>query len=248
MHPSSSNAETDRLAALYAAGLLDTPPEERFDRITRLAAQFFDVPICLVSLIDEERQWFKSRHGLAVRQTPRSDAFCAHAVEKGELVVVEDAQLDTRFADNVLVTGGPLIRFYAGQPVFGLDGHAFGTLCIIDTKPRQLTVTHIAALRDFALLAQEEINKAAVVHGAALKNQALIASEAKFQATFEQAAVGIAHVGLDGALLHVNRKFFEIVGYEADGLTQLTFQDITHPDDLPLDLQLLEETLAGTRH
>ena len=248
MHSSFSNIEADRLDALYCAGLFDTPPEERFDRITRLAAQFFDVPICLVSLIDEHRQWFKSRYGLAARQTPRSDAFCAHVVAKRELVVVEDAQLDARFADNVLVTGGPPIRFYAGQPVFSPDGHAFGTLCIIDTMPRCMAATHIAALRDFALLVQEEVNKTAVARGAVLKNQALIASEAKFQATFEQAAVGIAHVGLDGALLHVNRKFFEIVGYEAAGLTQLTFQDITHPDDLPLDLLLLDETLAGARH
>jgi diguanylate cyclase (GGDEF)-like protein/PAS domain S-box-containing protein len=242
-----SKVETDRLAALSASGLLDTPAEERFDRITRLAAQFFKVPICLVSLIDLDRQWFKSRYGLAATQTPRSDAFCAHAVEKRMMMVVEDAQLDERFAANPLVTGPPLIRFYAGQPVFSPDGHALGTLCIIDTKPRHLDAPGIAALRDFASLVEEEFTKVAVSHSAVIKTQALIASEARFQATFEQAAVGIAHVGLDGALLQVNRKFFEIVGYEVDKLTQLTFQDITHPDDLPTDLRLLEATLAGER-
>ncbi|WP_426107707.1 PAS domain S-box protein [Massilia sp. TSP1-1-2] len=247
MSSPSPNVERDRLEALHATGMLDTPPEERFDRITRLAAQFFDVPICLVSLIDEDRLWFKSRYGLAERQTARSDAFCAHAVEKRELIEVEDAQLDPRFVHNVLVTGAPLIRFYAGQPVFGVDGHALGTLCIIDSKPRQLTVAQIAALRDFALLVQEEFTKAAVAEYALLRSKALLASEAKFQATFEQAAVGIAHVGLDGALLHVNRKFGEIVGYPEGALRQLTFQDLTHPDDLPIDMQLLNETLAGAR-
>lgn len=242
-----AQVELDRLGALWATGLLDTPPEERFDRITRLAAQFFDVPMCLVSLIDTDRQWFKSRFGLGATQTPRSDAFCAHAVEMRELLVVEDAQQDVRFAQNPLVTGGPLIRFYAGQPVFSPDGHALGTLCIIDTRPRQLTASRVAALRDFALLVQDEFSKAAVAASALLKNDALIVSEAKFHATFEQAAVGIAHVGLDGALIQVNRKFFEIVGYEKDGLNQLTFQDITHPDDLPADMLLLAETLAGAR-
>ncbi len=247
MFTDASITEAERLAALCTTGLLDTPPEERFDRVTRLAAQFFGVPICLVSLIDQERQWFKSRYGLAARQTPRSDAFCAHAVARRELVIVEDAQLDARFAANPLVTGAPLIRFYAGQPVFSPDGHALGTLCIIDTRPRQLDAAQIAALRDFAMLVQDEIAADAATASVQASTRALVASEARFQATFEQAAVGIAHVGLDGALLQVNRKFFEIVGYEQSELQALTFQDITYPDDLPIDLQLLAETLAGTR-
>lgn len=247
MHPDLPLSETDRLGALCATGLLDTPPEDRFDRITRLAAQFFNVPICLVSLIDHDRQWFKSSYGLAARQTPRSDAFCAHAVSGRELLIVEDAQLDARFVANPLVTGAPLIRFYAGQPVFSPDGHALGTLCIIDSQPRHLDAAQVAALRDFALLAQQAIFAAAVAESAASKARELIASEAKFQATFEQAAVGIAHVGLDGALLQVNRKFFEIVGYDQGRLETLTFQDITYPEDLPIDLRLLNETLAGTR-
>ncbi len=247
MQSTSSQVELDRLRALCATGLLDTSPEERFDRITRLAAQFFNVPICLVSLIDEGRQWFKSRYGLSARETPRSDAFCAHAVLERELLVVEDARLDPRFAANALVTGAPLIRFYAGQPVFSADGHALGTLCIIDTVARQLTAAQIAALRDFARLAEEEISKAVVAEGAQERTKALRASEAKFQATFEQAAVGMAHVGLDGALLYVNRTFLDIVGYAREDLARLTFQQITHPDDLALDMRLLNETLGGAR-
>lgn len=243
----STKAELERLRALCATGLLDTPPEERFDRITRLAAGFFGVPICLVSLVDEDRQWFKSRFGLAALQTPKSDAFCAHAVAKRELMVVEDARLDPRFADNPLVTGAPGIRFYAGQPIFTPGGHALGTLCIIDTKARRLDAAHSAALRDFALLVEEEVSKVTVAETALSGTRALIASEARFEATFEQAAVGIAHVGLDGALLQVNRKFFDIVGYDKESLEKITFQEITHPDDLALDLQMLNETMAGLR-
>ena len=243
----STKAELERLRALSATGLLDTPPEERFDRITRLAARYFDVPICLVSLVDQDRQWFKSRFGLTTLQTPKSNAFCAHAVVKRELMVVEDARLDPRFADNPLVTGAPGIRFYAGQPIFTPAGHALGTLCIIDTVPRQLDSVYTTALRDFALLAEEEVSKVTVAEGARSGSLALIASEARFEATFEQAAVGIAHVGLDGALLQVNSKFFSIVGYDKESLERITFQEITHPDDLALDLQMLNETLAGQR-
>lgn len=243
----SSDSELERLEALMATGLLDTPPEERFDRITRLAAQFFNVPTALVSLIDEQRQWFKSRYGLLARETPRSQAFCAHAVARRELLIVEDAHLDPRFVDNPLVTGGPLIRFYAGQPIFSLDGHALGTLCIIDSKPRHLDAAQIACLRDFAELAAEELNKVGVARKAVLGKKALQDSEAKFQATFEQAAVGVAHVDVDGRFRLVNRRFHEIVGYDKGRLEQLSFQEITHPDDLALDLRLLEDVLAGLR-
>lgn len=239
--------EIDRLDALYASCLLDTPKEERFDRITRLAAQFFGVPIALVSLVDQHRQWFKSRYGLSATETPGSDAFCAFPVRDRKLLIVEDALLDARFSSNPLVTGGPFIRFYAGQPVFSVDGYALGTLCIIDVRPRSLNETETASLRDFAKLVQEELSKRAVAVRAVARKEALLHSEAQFQATFEQAAGGMAHVGLDGRLMKVNRKFHDIVGYEEAELELLTFQRITHPADLDLDLRLLEETLKGRR-
>lgn len=239
--------ESERLCALLATGLLDTPGDEQFDRITRLVAHCFAVPIALISLVDERRQWFKSRYGLAVRETARSHAFCAHAVEAGRMLIVEDAQRDPRFADNPLVTGGPLIRFYAGEPVFSAGGYALGTLCMIDTVPRQLDAAQIACLRDFARLVGEEFNKAALARSAALDQRALVASEARFQATFEQAAVGVAHVDPKGHLLQVNQRFYEIVGYEQGVLQKMSFQEITHADDLALDLRMLEQLIAGTR-
>lgn len=155
--------EYARLCALDALAVLDTPQEERFDRLTRLVSQALLVPIALVSLVAKERQWIKSRIGLDALETPRSVAFCSHAVEAGEMLVVDDATLDPRFFDNPLVTDAPFIRFYAGQPVFSHDGQAVGTLCIIDTKPRHIDAFQKQTLRDFAMLVQDELNKAALI-------------------------------------------------------------------------------------
>ncbi|GKT14161.1 GAF domain-containing protein [Acidovorax sp. SUPP2522] len=149
--------EAQRLRALQALMLLDTPPEERFDRFVRFAAEQLDAPIALMSLIDGQRQWFKSRVGLDVPQTSRDMSFCAHAILQPDLFVVEDANLDARFADNPLVTQAPHIRFYAGAPLCAPTGERLGTLCIIDTKPRSLTATERAVLRALGTLANETI-------------------------------------------------------------------------------------------
>lgn len=129
--------DEDRLDALRQLLVLDTPPEERFDRITAFAAQEFDVPIALVSLVDKDRQWFKSRVGLDACETARDISFCGHAVaEANPVFVVRDTATDTRFADNPLVTGDPRIRFYAGAALTLPDGHSVGTLCLISPRPR----------------------------------------------------------------------------------------------------------------
>ncbi|WP_139792401.1 sensor histidine kinase [Henriciella litoralis] len=129
--------ESARLAALYATNLLDSEPDPRFDRLTRLAANSLEVETALVSLIDTDRQWFKSCYNFDGTETQRDIAFCDYAIRANEVMIVLDAAKDPRFADNPLVTGDPFIRFYAGAPLITKDGHALGTLCVIDTKPRE---------------------------------------------------------------------------------------------------------------
>jgi signal transduction histidine kinase len=146
-----SSSEDERLDALRRLDLMDSLPEEDFNDIVTLASEICGTPIGLVSLVDGERQWFKARVGLAVQQTPRDQAFCAHALlEPDRLMIVEDAEQDERFVDNPLVTGAPDIRFYAGAPIFSPDGFALGTVCVIDTVPRTLSPSQAAALKALA--------------------------------------------------------------------------------------------------
>ena len=149
--------EVERIIDLRALEILDTPADERFDRITRIAQRLFDVPIALVSLVDEDRQWFKSRLGLDAAETPREVSFCAHAILDDRILLVPDAKSDERFKDNPLVTGDPRIRFYAGAPIDSPSGSKVGTLCVIDRKPRDLTPEDLAALRDLADMIEKEV-------------------------------------------------------------------------------------------
>jgi diguanylate cyclase (GGDEF)-like protein len=155
LHPALPADEQQRLEALAELGLVDSPAEERFDRITELAQQVLDVPVALVSLVSADRQWFKSLRGLNIRETPRELSFCAHAILQKDLLVVPDARLDPAFADNPLVTGAPAIRFYAGCPVH-YRGQPIGTLCVIDRQPRVLEAGQRRALQNLAAIVESE--------------------------------------------------------------------------------------------
>lgn len=155
--PALPSDEEARLKSLESLEVLDTPAEERFDRVTRLSRRVFGVPIALVSLVDRDRQWFKSAQGLAACQTSREISFCGHAILGSSTFVVEDAALDPRFSDNPLVTGDPKIRFYAGRPLRGADGHRVGTLCIIDRSPRTMSAEDLRTLEDLAVMVEEEL-------------------------------------------------------------------------------------------
>ena len=147
--------EPTRLTALYQLLILDTPPEERFDRIAAFAAQEFEVPIAVITLVDAERQWFKAKVGIEVCQTGRDVSFCAHAILHDDIMVVPDAAADARFVDNPLVTGAPHIRFYAGAPLLLSSGLRLGTLCLIDREPRTLDALDLGilgTLRDLAVM------------------------------------------------------------------------------------------------
>ncbi len=159
--------EVLRLSALRELAILDTPVEERFDRLTRIAAAALNVPIALVSLVDSDRQWFKSCFGLDTRETSREVAFCAHVVHQKKEMIVQDTLLDDRFADNPLVLAGPRIRAYTGIPLLLEDGSCIGTFCAIDIRPREFNGTELATLRDLRDLALEEITRVQAPPGSA---------------------------------------------------------------------------------
>ncbi len=149
--------EPARLASLRALKLLDTAPEEKFDRITRLAAACFSAPMATITLVDENRQWFLSSAGMRTKEDSRDVSLCAHAVHSRRPLIVEDTLLDQRFADNPLVINEPRIRFYAGYPLFLDDGSCVGTLCVLDTRPRVLQQSDVDRLGDLANVATQEI-------------------------------------------------------------------------------------------
>lgn len=149
--------EEDRLAAVHSLGLLDTAAEERFDRHTRIAAAALDAPIALVTLVDRDRQWFKSHQGFDFSETPRDIGFCSHAILDDEPLVVTDALTDDRFAENPAVVGDPRVRFYAGIPLHDADGARVGAFCIVDHKPRNLSAAQLKMLQDIARLVEEEL-------------------------------------------------------------------------------------------
>ncbi|MDQ2687759.1 MAG: diguanylate cyclase [Armatimonadota bacterium] len=232
MIPPKPDNESERLAALHALNILDTLPEEAFDDLTRLAAHICGVPMAAVSLIDDERQWFKSIIGVAVGETPRDIAFCAHTILQPDLLVVPDAAADPRFADNPLVTGDVGIRFYAGAPLVTDDGHALGSLCVIDRVPRRLSPEQTAALgalaRQAAALLALRRSMAERERADAERAQALQERE-EYHALFE-AALGAMDEALMvqdrlGNVLVSNRRADEMLGasegrLEGQGTTQ----------------------------
>jgi diguanylate cyclase (GGDEF)-like protein/PAS domain S-box-containing protein len=247
-HPANEEA---RVRLLRSLGVLDTPPEEAFDRITRVSAELLQVPITLVSLVDANRQWFKSKVGLEVCETARDLAFCAHALHVQDILLIEDATRDPRFSDNPLVAGFPHIRFYAGVPLRNDDGLVLGTLCAIDTRPRNLTPKTLAAFKDLAKVVERELLHRSVTQDMRVAwegdRQAKALSEARFATVFQQTPTGKAIVDLQGRFIAANPKLCNIIGYSEQELIKLTFAEITHPDDLEKDLLHVADLLFGRR-
>jgi diguanylate cyclase (GGDEF)-like protein len=207
--------EDRRLAALQAQFILDSPHDPRFDSLVALAADMFAVPIALVSLVDANRQWFKAAHGLDVCETPRSSAFCAHAIlTPDELLVVPDATADERFADNPLVTGEPYIRFYAGAPVRAVTGEALGTLCLLDSAPRVFDTAARQRLRRLAdsVAAMIQLHRSAITMQMAATQDPLtgLGNRALFDQRLEEAVAGAAE-GRPCALLLADLDGFKAV-------------------------------------
>ena len=177
--PAIPEDEAARIDTLRALNILDSSPEERFDRLTRLAKRLFGVPIALVSLVDDDRQWFKSCQGLDATETPRDISFCGHAILGDGVFLIPNAALDDRFSDNPLVVREPHIRFYAGCPLAVPNGSKLGTLCIIDREPREFNEDDQALLRDLARMAEQEI---AAVQLATMDELTMISNRRGFEA------------------------------------------------------------------
>lgn len=206
--------ESERLRALCNLNILDTQSEERFDRLTRIAREHFQVPIVLVSLVDAARQWFKSRQGLDATETPRKISFCGHAILSHEVLYVPDALKDERFFDNPLVSGPPHIRFYAGAPLHNADGLRLGTLCILDTQAREFGEEQFAALRDLADCVEQELHKIPM-HQAA---QTIKEQEIHLQAVLDTVIDGILMIDEMGIIKTANPATEKMFGYPLDEL------------------------------
>ena len=244
--------EEERLVELSCFGVLDTPPELMFDRVTRIAARVFQMPIALVSLVDRDRQWYKSNYGLDFNQTARSQSFCTHAILASGTMVVPDALQDVRFAGHSLVRGEPFIRFYAGAPLITPRGYCLGTLCVSDHEPRQFGAENIAVLEDLAAMvvhelelrrdstrSQHEIERRKLAdHSVRATHDELKArvqehtaaradAEARYRSLFENAVSGI-YQSLPGkaGFLNVNPAFASILGYPSPEVLIATVKDL----------------------
>ena len=204
--PATPVDEATRIGTLRALDILDTAPEERFDRLTRLAKRLFGVPIALVSLIDTNRQWFKSCDGLSVSETSREISFCGHAILSDDILLIPDALLDERFSDNPLVVNEPHIRFYAGCPLRAPNGSRLGTLCLIDREPRMFDAVELEPLRDLAHMAEQEL---AAVQLATTDELTQLSNRRGFTRLAEHALSLCRRIGTPASLLFLDLDRFK---------------------------------------
>ncbi len=229
--------EAERLKALNHYQILDSFPEEQFDRLTKLACIICDVPISLISLVDENRQWFKSKIGLDANETPRSISFCQHAILDTKIFEVKDATKDERFKDNPLVTGNPDIRFYAGSPLIDPEGNALGTLCIIDVHSKILTEDQRIALD---LLSKE------VVYQIVARREKMDMISYSNLINLSDDIICVA--GADGYFKTINPAFVKTLGWSEQELLQKAYLEFVHPDDLETSVSIVKTLTEGKKN
>ncbi len=237
--------EAQRLEALRSLKILDTPPEERFDRITRLAMHLFDAPIVLLSLLDANRQWFKSCQGLSVSEIPRDISFCGHTILGEDIMLIQNAPLDPRFSDNPLVIANPYVHFYAGIPLAALDGNKIGTFCLMDQRPRQISDEELTVLRDIAIWAEHELNTIQLNLALATQREA----EEKLRKTLDELEIqyraaeharsetraiidatseAIILISPEGRFLSVDRQFTQFFALRPEDVSGRRFDELEH--------------------
>ncbi|MBD1877101.1 EAL domain-containing protein [Nodosilinea sp. FACHB-131] len=230
--------EAARLAALARYELLDTAPEAAFDDLVQLATQIGQTPIALMSLIDDHRQWFKAKVGLTATETPRQWAFCAHAILQSQPLIIENALLDERFAQNPLVVGEPHIRFYAGFPLITAQGYRLGTLCVIDQQPRQLDSAQLEAL---GILSRQVVAQLELRYGHRVLKQTL-KDRTDIEFTLDQSSI-VAIADAQGLITYANDKFCEISHYSAVELIGNKHRLLEEGDHSPTDLEAIWQIL-----
>ncbi len=239
--------EESRLERLRILGLLDREPIDQLDRLTRLITRHFSLPIAMVSLTDVNRQWFLARTGVTLCEISREHSFCGHAILRPDIMQVQDARLDPRFADNPLVTGEPHVVFYAGRPLRALDGVVLGTLCLVDHAARHLDEEACRDLDDFGRLVENTLHDLERRHQVRSLNQVLEDKEHLFTLTFNQSSVGMALSSVEGRWLRANPGLERLLGYSEQEMLTRTWHAMTHPEDLPRELALFTALLAGQR-
>ncbi len=237
----SSERERARLESLARYAVMDTPPDATLDEIVDLACDLTGAPICLVSLLDADRQWFKARRGIAVSETARDVAFCDTVVRTSEPLVVEDALEDERFAKNPLVVGDPCVRFYAGFPLANGDGHVLGTLCILDRVPRQLSGLQRTQLISLAHLVMAELELLRRNRELERCSQELADHERFFETSLDLHCVATT----DGFLVRLNHQWTTTLGFSEDELRAVPFVSFVHPDDAVPTLRALRGLAEG---
>lgn len=240
----AGDAEAERLAALRHLRLLDTPPSEAFDALTRLAAGALRAPFAVIALIDAHRVWCKSRHGLDGSEFARRGAFCSEVIAARQPLIVRDASQDPRFELHPWVGGTNRVRSYVGVPLMSRDGHAVGVFAVMDRDVRRFGELDLVTLSEFAKIAEELFAAREVASRAGVLQYAM-EREKLFRETFEQAAVGIVHTAITGSILRINQRACTLLGRPASALRGLTFQDLTHPEDLPRNVAEFKRMLAG---
>ena len=249
--PALPHNETERLQALTLSGLLNNMADERFDRFTRLAQALFGCKISLFTLVDEKKQWFKSRQGTALKDTPRDVSFCAHAIFNDDVLYVPDATLDPRFADNPLVSGPPAIRLYAGVPLHSPQGYPLGTLCIIDDSPRELNGLQLTLLQDLAALAEAEITARFSQLAQQRKQQELLAADntiKRLQSIIDTSLLATWEWNVQTGDVIFNERWAQQLGYALYELLPLHFDtwvQLVHPDDRVKAEQQLQRHFSG---